>query len=222
MRIIFLGPPGAGKGTQAKQLSQKLGVPQISTGDILRAAIAEGSALGLQAKTLMARGQLVSDGLIIDLVQARLTEPDCQAGYLFDGVPRTLQQAQALRTAGIHFDYVIELQIPDEEIIRRMAGRRIHPQSGRIYNLHSQPSRVFGRDDLTGEPLIQRLDDQESTVRARLEVYRVQTEPLIRWYRAWEQDPGHYPDPPHYLCFNAQADIHQIHNDILSAIGVHS
>jgi len=183
MRIILLGAPGAGKGTQAQFLCEQFGIPQISTGDMLRAAVAEGSELGLQAKSIMDSGGLVSDELIINLVKARLRQPDCEAGCLFDGFPRTIPQAQAMVDANIAVDHVIEIAVDDEEIVGRLSGRRVHPASGRIYHVVHNPPVEDGKDDVTGEPLMQRDDDQEETVRKRLSVYQQQTRPLVDFYR---------------------------------------
>ena len=183
MRIILLGAPGAGKGTQAQFLCEQFGIPQISTGDMLRAAVAEGSELGLQAKSIMDSGGLVSDELIINLVKARLQQPDCEAGCLFDGFPRTIPQAQAMVDANIDVDHVIEIAVDDEEIVGRLSGRRVHPASGRIYHVVHNPPVEDGKDDATGEPLMQRDDDQEETVRKRLSVYQQQTRPLVDFYR---------------------------------------
>jgi adenylate kinase len=183
MRIILLGAPGAGKGTQAQFLCEQFGIPQISTGDMLRAAVAEGSELGLQAKSVMDSGGLVSDDLIINLVKARLQQPDCAAGCLFDGFPRTIPQAQAMVDANIAVDHVIEIAVDDEEIVGRLSGRRVHPASGRIYHVVHNPPVEDGKDDVTGEPLMQRDDDQEETVRKRLSVYQQQTRPLVDFYR---------------------------------------
>jgi adenylate kinase len=185
MRLMLLGGPGAGKGTQALRLMEKYKIPQISTGDMLRAAIAEGSALGLDAKKIMDKGGLVPDSIIIDLVKERLKNSDCDQGFLFDGFPRTLVQANALKEAGISLDHVIEIAVDDEEIIDRISGRRIHQPSGRVYHIHNHPPQKEGFDDVTGEPLIQREDDKEATVRKRLEVYRNQTAPLIDYYKTW-------------------------------------
>ena len=182
MRLILLGPPGAGKGTQAAFLTQQYGIPQISTGDMLRAAVKAGTPLGLEAKEIMASGGLVSDALIIGLVRDRLEAPDCQNGYLFDGFPRTLPQADALKDAGIGLDFVVEIEVPEEDIIERMSGRRMHPASGRSYHVRFNPPKVADHDDLTGEPLVQREDDREETVRHRLSVYREQTRPLVDYY----------------------------------------
>jgi adenylate kinase len=185
MRLMLLGPPGAGKGTQASFIREKYGIPQISTGDMLRAAVKAGTPLGLAAKKVMDAGQLVSDDIIIGLVQDRLRGPDCQRGYLFDGFPRTIPQAEALKRAGVPIDHVLEIDVPDDEIIARMSGRRVHPASGRTYHIKFNPPQVAGKDDVTGEPLIQRDDDREETVRKRLEVYRAQTRPLIDYYGRW-------------------------------------
>jgi adenylate kinase len=183
MRLILLGPPGAGKGTQAKFICEKFGIPQISTGDMLRAAIKAGTPLGKQAQKVMDAGQLVSDDIIIGLVRERLRQPDCKRGYLFDGFPRTIPQAEAIAREGMEIDHVLEIEVPDDEIITRMSGRRVHPGSGRVYHVKFNPPRVEGRDDLTGEPLMQRDDDREDTVRKRLEVYRKQTRPLVEYYQ---------------------------------------
>ena len=185
MRLILIGPPGAGKGTQAAYITQKFGIPQISTGDMLRAAAKAGTSLGRAAKTVMDAGQLVSDEIVIGLLQERLKQPDCARGYLFDGVPRTIPQAEALKRAQVALDYVLEIDVPDEEIITRIGGRRTHPASGRTYHVKFNPPRVEGRDDATGEPLVQREDDRAETVRKRLEVYRAQTRPLVEYYTRW-------------------------------------
>jgi len=185
MRLILLGPPGAGKGTQAAFITQEFGIPQISTGDMLRAAVKAGTPLGLAARKVMDGGQLVSDEIIIALVKERLTQPDCAKGYLFDGFPRTIPQAEALRDARVAIDYVLEMDVPAEEIILRMSGRRVHLASGRTYHVKFNPPKVEGRDDVTGEPLIQRDDDREETVRKRLDVYQTQTRPLVDFYNRW-------------------------------------
>jgi adenylate kinase len=189
MRLILLGPPGAGKGTQANFIREKFGIPQISTGDMLRAAINAGTALGNEAKKVMDAGQLVSDDIILGLVKERLKSSDCRRGYLFDGFPRTIRQAEALKEAGIAIDYVLEIDVPDEEIIARLSGRRVHPASGRVYHVRFNPPKAEGKDDASGEGLVQRDDDKEETVRKRLEVYRKQTRPLIEHYR---QEPVKY------------------------------
>ena len=185
MRLMLLGGPGAGKGTQALRLTKHFGIPQISTGDMLRASIAAGSELGLSAKKIMDSGQLVSDDIIIGLVKERLQQPDCCAGFLLDGFPRTIPQAAALKEAGIGIDHVIEIAVDDEEIVKRISGRRIHPLSGRVYHVHSHPPKQSGIDDETGEPLILRDDDREEIIRKRLGVYHDQTEPLIDYYQTW-------------------------------------
>ena len=185
MRLILLGPPGAGKGTQAAFIKEKFGIPQISTGDMLRAAVKAGTALGVAAKKVMDAGQLVSDDIILGLVKERLKQPDCAPGYLFDGFPRTIPQAESMKAAAVPIDYVLEIDVPDDEIIARMSGRRVHAASGRTYHVKFNPPQVEGRDDLTGEPLIQRDDDREETVRKRLDVYRAQTRPLVEYYRRW-------------------------------------
>jgi adenylate kinase len=181
-----LGPPGAGKGTQANFIRQKFGIPQISTGDMLRAAVKAGTPLGVAAKKVMDSGQLVSDEIIIGLVNERLKEPDCKNGYLFDGFPRTIPQAEAMKKAGVALDFVLEIDVPDESIIERMSGRRVHTASGRTYHVKFNPPKVEGKDDATGEPLVQRDDDREATVRNRLDVYRKQTSPLVGYYTRWE------------------------------------
>jgi adenylate kinase len=185
MRLILLGPPGAGKGTQAKYIVERFGIPQISTGDMLRAAVKAGTPLGLAAKKVMDAGQLVSDDIIIGLVKERLKEPDCAKGYLFDGFPRTIPQADALKEAGVALDCVLEIDVADAEIIERMSGRRVHPGSGRTYHVRFNPPKVAGKDDVTGEDLVQRDDDREEVVRKRLDVYRQQTRPLVDYYSGW-------------------------------------
>jgi adenylate kinase len=185
MKLILLGAPGAGKGTQATFICQKYGIPQISTGDMLRAAVKAGTALGLQAKAVMDAGGLVSDDLIINLVKERITQSDCVNGFLFDGFPRTIPQADAMKAASVKLDYVLEIDVPFEAIIERMSGRRSHPASGRTYHVKFNPPKVAGVDDVTGEPLVQRADDQEETVKNRLAVYSAQTRPLVDYYSAW-------------------------------------
>ena len=190
MRLILLGAPGAGKGTQATFICQKFGIPQISTGDMLRAAVKAGTPLGIEAKTVMASGALVSDDLIINLVKERIAQSDCAQGFLFDGFPRTIPQADAMKAAGVKLDYVLEIDVPFEAIIERMSGRRSHVASGRTYHLSYNPPKVAGKDDITGEPLIQRDDDKEETVRKRLDVYSAQTRPLVAYYSVWAKtDP---------------------------------
>ena len=185
MRLILLGAPGAGKGTQATFICQKYGIPQISTGDMLRAAVKAGTPLGIEAKKVMDSGGLVGDDLIINLVKERLTQPDCANGFLFDGFPRTLPQADAMKAAGVKLDYVLEIDVPFESIVERMSGRRSHPASGRTYHVKFNPPKVAGIDDVSGEPLIQRDDDREETVNKRLEVYSAQTRPLVAYYSDW-------------------------------------
>ena len=187
MRLILLGAPGAGKGTQATFICQKYGIPQISTGDMLRAAVKAGTPLGVEAKKVMDSGGLVSDDLIINLVKERIVQPDCAQGFLFDGFPRTIPQADAMKAAGVKLDYVLEMDVPFEAIIERMSGRRSHTASGRTYHVKYNPPKVEGKDDVTGETLIQREDDKEETVRTRLEVYSAQTRPLVAYYSDWSK-----------------------------------
>ena len=194
MRLILLGAPGAGKGTQATFICQKYGIPQISTGDMLRAAVKAGTPLGIEAKKVMDAGGLVSDELIINLVKDRIAQPDCAQGFLFDGFPRTIPQAEAMKAAGVKLDYVLEIDVPFEAIVERMSGRRSHPASGRTYHIKFNPPKVEGKDDVTGEPLVQRDDDKEETVNKRLEVYSAQTRPLVDYYANWaKQDPAAAP-----------------------------
>lgn len=190
MRIILLGAPGAGKGTQAQFIMEKYGIPQISTGDMLRAAVKAGTPLGLQAKDIMASGGLVSDDLIIALVKDRIAQNDCDKGFLFDGFPRTIPQAEALQQAGVDIDHVLEIDVEDEEIVSRLSGRRVHPTSGRVYHVQHNPPKQEGKDDVTGEDLIQREDDQEETVRKRLGVYHDQTKPLVDFYQNLSAQEG--------------------------------
>jgi adenylate kinase len=185
MRLILLGAPGAGKGTQAKYISEKFGIPQISTGDMLRAQVKAGTALGLEAKKHMDAGGLVPDAVIIGMVQERLKADDCKNGYLFDGFPRTIPQAEAMKTAGVALDFVLEIDVPDSDIVDRMAGRRAHLSSGRTYHVKYNPPKVAGKDDVTGEDLVQRDDDKEETVKKRLEIYHAQTKPLVTFYSQW-------------------------------------
>lgn len=194
MRLILLGAPGAGKGTQARFICERFDIVQISTGDMLRTAVREGSELGERVREIMTAGKLVPDDIIIELVRERIQQPDCANGFLFDGFPRTIVQADALRDAGVEIDHVVEFHVADEEIIRRLSGRRVHESSGRIYHMEHNPPRVVDIDDESGEPLIQRDDDREETVRHRLDVYHEQTEPLIEYYRQWHQaDPERAP-----------------------------
>jgi adenylate kinase len=216
MRLILLGPPGAGKGTQAQFIRDKFGIPQISTGDMLRAAVKAGTPLGKEAKKVMEAGQLVSDDIIIGLVKERLREPDCKPGYLFDGFPRTIPQAEAMKAAAVAIDYVVEIDVPDDEIITRMSGRRVHPASGRTYHLKFNPPRVEGRDDATGEPLVQRDDDREETVRKRLEVYRAQTRPLVDYYGKWAASGD--AKAPRYRRISGQGAVDQIRERTFAAL----
>lgn len=193
MRLILLGPPGAGKGTQAQKICESFQIPQISTGDMLRAAVKSGSDLGQQLKAVMDSGALVSDELIIKLVKERISEPDCASGFLFDGFPRTIPQAQALKDAGIEIDHVVEISVPDSEIVDRMSGRRSHPGSGRVYHIKYNPPKVEGQDDVTGESLVQRDDDKEETVQKRLAVYHEQTSPLIGFYQKFAESGEQAP-----------------------------
>lgn len=216
MRLMLLGGPGAGKGTQALRLIERYKIPQISTGDMLRAAIAQGTPLGLSAKKIMEAGGLVSDDIIIGLVKERLKSNDCKNGFLFDGFPRTLVQADALKQAGIHLDHVIELAVDDNEIIKRISGRRIHQPSGRVYHVINHPPKQDGLDDVTGEPLIQRDDDQEDTVKKRLEVYRNQTAPLINYYKTWAESADASAPAFHSVVGTGNVDdvFHEIVNSL--------
>lgn len=216
MRLILLGPPGAGKGTQASFITKKYGIPQISTGDMLRAAVKAQTPLGIEAKKVMDAGKLVSDDIIIGLVKDRLSQPDCANGYLFDGFPRTIPQADALKEAGIKLDYVVEIDVPNEAIIERMSGRRIHPESGRSYHIKFNPPKVEGKDDVTGEPLIQRDDDKEETVRKRLDVYQEQTRPLVEYYSGWAaQEPA---AAPRYVKVSGVGKVEEITQRIADAL----
>src|SRR5437660_7009918 len=216
MKLILLGPPGAGKGTQANYIREQYGIPQISTGDMLRAAVKAGTPLGLAAKKVMDAGQLVSDGIIIGLVMERLKQADCRQGYLFDGFPRTIPQAEALKQAGCALDYVLEIDVPDDEIITRMSGRRVHPASGRSYHVRFNPPKVAGKDDVTGEPLIQRDDDREETVKKRLEVYRAQTRPLVDYYGRWAASGE--PGAPRYRRISGQGPVEEIKRRVFAAL----
>ena len=216
MKLILLGAPGAGKGTQAATICEKYGIPQISTGDMLRAAVKAGTPLGLQAKDVMASGGLVSDDLIIALVKERIAAADCANGFLFDGFPRTIAQAQAMRDAGVKIDYVLEIEVPFEDIVERMSGRRSHPASGRTYHIKFNPPKVDGKDDVTGEPLVQRDDDKEETVRRRLEVYQQQTQPLTNYYRDWAaQDAA---AAPKYRSISGVGSVQDIAAKALAAL----
>lgn len=216
MKIILLGPPGAGKGTQANFIKEKFNIPQISTGDMLRAAVKAGTELGLEAKKVMDAGELVSDDLILNLVKERIQENDCSNGYLFDGFPRTIAQADGMKANQIEIECVVELVVPDEDIIKRMSGRRAHLESGRTYHIEYNPPKEEGKDDVTGEPLVQRDDDKEETVRKRLEVYHAQTKPLVEYYEKWsEQNSG---EAPKYLRIEGVGDVETIKNAIFSGL----
>jgi adenylate kinase len=216
MRLILLGAPGAGKGTQASFICQKYGIPQISTGDMLRAAVKAGSPLGLAARKVMESGALVSDEIIIGLVKERITQPDCANGFLFDGFPRTIPQADAMKAAGVKLDYVLEIDVPFEAIVERMSGRRSHPASGRIYHVKFNPPKVEGKDDVTGEPLIQREDDKEETVKKRLQVYAEQTRPLVEYYSKWAKtDPA---NAPKYRKINGTGTVEDIKARALASL----
>jgi adenylate kinase len=216
MRLILLGPPGAGKGTQAGYITAAYGIPQISTGDMLRVAAKAGTPLGLAAKKVIDSGALVSDDIIIGLVRDRLKEPDCAKGYLFDGFPRTIPQAEAMRDANVPIDVVLEIDVPDGDIVERMSGRRVHVASGRTYHVRFNPPKVEGRDDVTGEPLIQRDDDREATVRNRLDVYHAQTKPLIAYYRQWEASGD--ARAPRYRKVNGQGSVEAIRDACHAAL----
>jgi adenylate kinase len=217
MRLILLGPPGAGKGTQASYIKDHCGIPQISTGDMLRAAVKAGTPLGLEAKKVMDAGGLVSDDIIINLVKERLTQADCQAGYLFDGFPRTIPQAQAMKDARVGLDVVLELQVPDADIISRMSGRRVHVASGRTYHVTFNPPKQAGVDDETGEPLIQRDDDKEETVRKRLEVYHAQTRPLVDFYSQWAASGD--AAAPKMVSISGVGSVDEITQRVMKALG---
>jgi adenylate kinase len=215
MRLILLGPPGAGKGTQATFIKEHFGIPQISTGDMLRAAVKAGTPLGLAAKKIMDEGGLVSDDLIIGLVQDRLKQPDCSKGYLFDGFPRTIPQADALKEANVALDFVVEIAVPEHDIIDRMSGRRVHPASGRSYHVRFNPPKVAELDDLTGEPLVQRDDDKEETVKHRLKVYRDQTRPLVDYYSYWASAES---KAPRYRKVEGVGSVDEIKAKIFAAL----
>jgi adenylate kinase len=216
MRLILLGAPGAGKGTQAAFICQKYGIPQISTGDMLRAAVKAGTPLGQQAKAVMESGGLVSDDLIINLVKERIAQPDCADGFLFDGFPRTIPQADAMKAAGVKLDYVLEIDVPFEAIIERMSGRRSHPASGRTYHVKFNPPKVAGVDDASGEPLIQRDDDREDTVRKRLEVYKAQTRPLVDYYAKWAAEGD--TRAPRYRKVDGLQPVEKVRDAALAAL----
>lgn len=215
MRLILLGAPGAGKGTQAKFITEAFGVPQISTGDMLRAAVKAQSELGLKVKAIMDSGALVSDDIIIDLVKERINNPDCKNGFLFDGFPRTIPQAEALSQSGIKIDHVIEIDVKDEEIVARLSGRRVHPGSGRVYHVKYNPPNTEGVDDETGEALVHREDDHEETVRKRLAVYHKQTKPLVDYYRNLQNGPG---GAPHYTCINGIGELEVVKTQVIQAL----
>ena len=217
MRIILLGPPGAGKGTQAGFITKQYSIPQISTGDMLRAAVKAGTPLGIEAKKVMDSGGLVSDDIIINLVKERLTQADCAGGYLFDGFPRTIPQAQAMRDANVRIDAVVEISVPDADIVERMSGRRVHVASGRTYHVKFNPPKTQGIDDLTGEPLIQRDDDSESTVKKRLEVYHSQTKPLVEFYSTWAAS-GH-GQAPKMCTISGVGSVDEITQRVIQALG---
>jgi adenylate kinase len=216
MKLILLGAPGAGKGTQAAFITEKYGIPQISTGDMLRAAVKAGTPLGLEAKKVMDAGQLVSDEIILGLIKERLQQPDCAKGFLFDGFPRTIPQAEALRTQGVDLDLVLEIDVPDEEIIKRMSGRRVHTASGRTYHVVFNPPKIAGKDDATGEDLIQREDDKEETVRKRLDVYHSQTKPLVEFYSKWAATGD--ARAPKYRRVNGVGPLDGIREAVLAAL----
>jgi adenylate kinase len=216
MRLILLGGPGAGKGTQANFIKDRYQIPQISTGDMLRAALKQGTQLGLKAKQYMDAGKLVPDDVIIGLVKERIKEPDCEKGFLFDGFPRTIPQADAMKEAAVPIDAVVDINVPDEEIIKRMSGRRVHLASGRTYHLIFNPPKEPGKDDKTGEPLIQRDDDKEETVRKRLDVYHAQTEPLVAYYKDWEKSGK--PGAAKYIRIEGVGRVEEIRDNIFAAL----
>jgi adenylate kinase len=216
MRLILLGPPGAGKGTQAAFICKQYTIPQISTGDMLRTAVKAGTPLGLEAKKVMDSGALVSDAIIIGLVKERIAQPDCANGFLFDGFPRTIPQADAMKQAGVKLDLVLEIDVPDESIIERMSGRRVHVASGRTYHVKFNPPKVAGKDDVTGEDLIQRADDEEATVRNRLQVYKNQTQPLVAYYSSWAATGA--PEAPRYRKISGLGSVDDITARALEAL----
>jgi len=217
MKLILLGPPGAGKGTQAKAICEKYGIPQISTGDMLRAAVSAKTPLGVEAKIIMDAGELVSDDLILQLVKDRISENDCNSGYLLDGFPRTIKQAEGMKKLGIYIDFVVELEVDDDEIIERMSGRRIHPASGRVYHVKFNPPKTENQDDETGDALIQRDDDAEQTVRIRLDIYHRQTAPLIEYYS--ENKSNNSENDPVYVRTNGSGDLKEISEIIFGLLG---
>ncbi len=216
MKLILLGAPGAGKGTQANFIKEKYSIPQISTGDMLRAAVKAGTPLGIAAKKVMDEGKLVSDDIIIGLVKERIKEPDCANGFLFDGFPRTIPQAEAMKEAGVDIDFVLEIDVADSEIIRRMSGRRVHLASGRTYHVVFNPPKVSGKDDVTGEDLIQREDDKEDTVKKRLTVYHEQTKPLVDYYSSWAKTGD--KRAPKYVCIAGTGSVESIRDKAFSAL----
>jgi adenylate kinase len=217
LRLILLGAPGAGKGTQAAFITERYAIPQISTGDMLRAAVKAGTPLGLAAKKVMDAGALVPDDVIIGLVQDHIVQPDCAHGFLFDGFPRTIPQAEAMRQAGVAIDYVVEVDVDDAEIIKRMSGRRVHLASGRTYHVVFNPPRVAGKDDVTGEDLVQRDDDCEETVRKRLAVYHSQTKPLVEYYAKWAASGA--PGAPRHVRIPGVGSVEEIRDRIFAALG---
>jgi len=217
MRLVLLGCPGVGKGTQATFLKEKYGIPQVSTGDMLRTAIKAGTPLGLAVKQIMDEGRLVSDDIMIALVKARVSEPDCVNGFLLDGFPRTIPQAEALHDNHVHLDFVVEIRVPDAELIKRLSGRRIHLASGRVYHLEHNPPKVDNKDDLTGEDLIQRQDDHEETIRKRLAVYHQQTEPLVNYYIQQAEDESDHL--PRYIRIDGIGTVEEVKKRMLTALG---
>ena len=216
MRLMLLGPPGAGKGTQAEFIKRRFGIPQIATGEMLRAAAKAGTPLGLAAKKVMESGDLVSDDIIVGLVKEKLGQPDCSRGCLFDGFPRTIPQAEAMRSSGIDLDYVLEIEVGEDELLERLSGRRVHPASGRNYHVKFNPPKVPGKDDVTGEPLVQREDDREETVRNRIEVYKKQTRPLVEYYSKWAAQGD--PCAPRYVKVSGVGPVEQIRDRIFAAL----
>ena len=217
MRVILLGPPGAGKGTQAGFICARYSIPQISTGDMLRAAVKAGTPLGLAAKRAMDAGELVSDEIIVGLVEERMKQPDCVNGYLLDGFPRTIAQAEAMRSAGLLVDVLLEIEVPDADIVERMSGRRTHLPSGRTYHIRFNPPKVAGRDDITGEPLIQREDDREDVVRNRLQVYHSQTRAVVEYFRGWAATGQ--PGAPVYRSVNGIGSVDEVRQRVFDALG---
>jgi adenylate kinase len=217
MRLILLGPPGAGKGTQANYIKEKFHIPQISTGDMLRAAVKAGTPMGLAAKKVIDAGNLVSDDIIIGLVKERINEPDCAIGFLLDGFPRTLLQAQAMKGMNIHIDFVVVIEVPDDEIIKRMSGRRVHLASGRTYHVEFNPPKVAGKDDISGEDLVQRPDDAEDTVIKRLTIYHDQTQPLVEYYKTWAKSGD--ARAPRCMSVPGSGSVGKIRDQIFAALG---